>query len=236
MSAVFRNMARHFAATALAVEFLWDDWRHTDYFYYNTDGDVSPFQPLTDLACRALTVATAEFIAARFHAFSDTIEALEFFDCAWASIAQEGACDYAVLPRDEWSGPIRGPLRAAMLVVNEAMFEAVEDGDYPARCVWILQLGRHVMPKGQISLLEDWFWGCKDRLDTHWCNIPHRGDLFSPDFDKGPLLGPCLFLPGADADPRKAETCLREHMLTLVNSNKWLIDPAMHPTSSGHEH
>jgi hypothetical protein len=236
MSMVFRSLVQLFDPSGQAVDFTWQDWRYTDYFFYESDETVAPFQLLSNVANRAFTISVAELIAARFHAFADAREALEFFDCAWASILQEGACDYAVLPRDEWSGPIRGALRAAMLVVNETMFEAKEDGDYPARCVWILQLARHVMPKDKLPAFEVWYSHCKARLNSGWPSIPHRGGLFDEDFDRGPLPGPCVFVPTMEVTHASSERCLRDHVAALAEDNPWLVDPSTHPDPHGHSH
>ncbi len=235
MSVVFRH-ALNLLGPSAPLEFAWNDWRYTDYFFYETAETVAPFQTLSDLGNRALTIATAEFVAARFADWSDSREALQFFDCAWSTLLQEGTCDYAVLPRDEWSGPVRNPLRAAMLVVNETMFEARQDGDFPARTVWMLQLARHVMPKAALQVFEGWFEASKARLDVGWSNIRHRGGLFSDDFDRGPMPGPVVFASFGSMSVQQAEASLRDHVQALDPQNPWLADPERQPDPHGHSH
>ncbi len=236
MSTVFRYAVQLLGPEPQPLDFRWNDWRYTDYFFYETQESLAVFQPISDLGNRALCIATAEFIVARFAAYPDSREALQFFDCAWSTLLHEGSCDYAVLPRDEWSGPIRGPLRAAMLVVNETMFEANQDGDFPARCVWILQLARHLIPSVQLPLFEDWFGSCLSRLDAGWSNLPHRGGLFSDHFDRGPMPGPDLFVPVGGITYKQAETSLHKHMQTLSFDNLWRVDPEAQADPHGHSH
>lgn len=236
MSVVFSHAVKLLGQASQPLDFQWNDWRYTDYFFFESAESVAPFLPISDLGNRALSIATAEFIAARFAGHPDSREALQFFDCAWSTLLREGSCDYAVLPRDEWSGPARGPLRAAMLVVNETMFEAHQDGDFPARSLWLLQLARHVLPSSQVQSFEDWFKACMLRLNSGWSNIPHRGGLFSDHFDRGPLPGPNVFVPGAATTYEQAEMGLRRHVEELDRDNPWRVDPETHADPHGHSH
>ena len=233
MSVLFDHLRARFPAEICqTLDFAWDQWRYTDYFVYDTDDSAAPFLVLGPRACRGFCTAVADYIAARFWPFADTQEAVAYLDCAWASQSVEGICDYALLHHDDWSGPVRGPLRAAMLVVNETMYEGREDGDLAARCVWIEQLARHLIPPALGPAFEAWRSEGLGRLYRNWPRIAHRGGLFADDFDTGPPVAPCTFLPADPATPAAAEHCLDAHMRRLDPLNPWRITP----DAEGHGH
>ncbi|MGP3698890.1 hypothetical protein [Rhodobacter sp. NSM] len=211
-------------AASLELAFPWDQWRYTDYFLFDDDSSVAPFEALSPLACRGLVIASAEAITARFWAHSGTDETEAYLDAAWATMEREGTCDYAMLHPEDWPGPVKGALRAAMLVVNDTLYEARDDGDFAARCVWILQLAHHVMPSALFPDFSTWFHRSVERLARRWPVPSHESGLFAPAFDRGPLVGPCTFLPEDPGTPESAAACLSLHLAAL-GDNSWLTDP-----------
>lgn len=226
MSALFDHLCRDLPQTdCLRLDFAWDQWRYTDHFLFDTDETAAVFVGLSPLASRGFCLAVADYIAARFWPFPDVAEATTYFDCAWATQITEGTCDYALLHHDDWSGPVRGPLRAAMLVVNETLYEARDDGDLAARCVWIEQLARHLLPAAHLAVFEAWRLRGLERLQAHWPKVAHRSGIFAEDFDRGPPVSPCTFLPADPGTPDAAERCLASHLLRLDPHNPWRIAP-----------
>ena len=233
MSILFDHFRAGFSeAESQRLDFAWDQWRYTDYFVFDTDESALPFLNLSALACRGFSLAVAEYIAARFWSFGDTAEAESYFDCAWTTQIAEGTCDYALLHHDDWAGPVRGPLRAAMLVVNETLYEAREDGDQVARCVWVEQLARHLLPAAHQAAFEQWRALALDRLQAGWPHVPHRSGIFAEDFDRGPPVAPCTFLPADPGTPQAAPHCLAAHQSRLDPRNPWRISPG----AGAHDH
>jgi len=224
MSQVFRRYTQSFSKdTALPVQYDWDDWHYTDYFYFDTADLRLRFESLSDLANRGLVIACAEYIAARFWPYPDPPEAVAFFDAAWVSMIDPEACDYAILTQEDWAGPVRGVLRAAMLVVNDTLFDAREDLDYAARSCWIYNLARYVMPQDHLPRFTEWFDICVARLSPDWNTPLQTGGMFNPEFDLGPPTAPGNFiLENAPFKPESARSDLSRHVSSLSPENPWL--------------
>lgn len=140
------------------IRYQWDDW-NVEQAEEPVEDEV--FDRLTRLSLRAnvaLAIGTAEWIVERFRPLVDVRFPLQYLEAAWAqSIHFRYAC--AVweerAAKDEWTGPVKGPIGIAMTRVMYAV-EQAEAQEYPSlRAAWISNLARYLMqdPKPY----QNWF-------------------------------------------------------------------------------
>lgn len=205
------------------VTYAWDQWAYTDYFYFTTPDLLARAGQLTGTACRALCIGLGEWMAARLRRAARINDARAYLDAAWATMLVHNACDYAELAHDDWAGPLDGALRAAMLVVNDTLFEAEEDRKFADRVCWQVHLAHYVADDEDRLSLDAW-------LDRAWSalELRHKGpvasyrSIFDPAFSYGQPVAPDELLPTAKLTDRDAETALVRHVNAQIGRNSYL--------------
>ena len=205
------------------VSFAWDDWNYTDYFYFEDTEFSAKFVDASFTGCRGFIIAAAELIAVRMHPFVDVSPTLAYLDAAWVSMLEDGICDYAVLSRSDWAGPNLGPLRAGMLVVNDALFDAVVDGDIRARCSFIHNLLQHVLEDHQLPTYDKWVKTVLLRLRSDHSNRQAAVSIFQETMPLGAPCAPETFIVEQPFSPEQAEKALVAHRQRLERENPWLL-------------
>lgn len=178
------------AALSSVVRHEWDDFRPRRAYGASSPILIERLQILTPRAMIAVALGCAEWVVGRFQPLLKSAEALLFLEAAWlANIDQERA-DLAPPDRDEWLGPVRGPVWSAMAILAD-LIEHFEDENEPAvQASWMANLALHVLPDP--AGFKQWL---SERTDT--LAKDHRRKLIDDDFEalfetdlRGPLLPP----------------------------------------------
>lgn len=205
------------------VRYAWDQWTYTDYFYFISPDLQTRASQLTGTACRALCIGLGEWIAARLRLAARIDDARSYLDAAWATMLVRNACDYVELAHDDWAGPLDGALRAAMLVVNDTLFEAEEDRKFADRVCWQVHLAQYVADATDRPLLDAWLhraWAGLER--RHKGPVASYRSIFDPAFSFGQPVAPDELLPDAELTERDAEHALVRHVNTQIGRNRYL--------------
>jgi hypothetical protein len=131
------------------VRFAWDEW--------NVEQAEEPIDEqlraqLGDLSQRALLAyssGVAEWVVQRFASLTDVRLPLCFAEAAWAISIDRHYCRQLwqqVCSNSQWTGPVKGPIRRAMLHVQYAI-TALSDEDYEPDLIatWVTNLARYVL-------------------------------------------------------------------------------------------
>ena len=222
MSVFSRHGRERFFQTETAFDYAWDDWRCTDYFYFNLDSVDSAFTDVSFLGCRGFIIAASELVALKMAPMVDTIGMTDYLDAAWVSILEDGLCDYAVIASTDWQGPRLGPMWCAMMIVNDALFEAVEDGGIRERCSYIHNLLLHILSPGQRAEYQTWMVGVINRLRKDHPRLPIEVDMLSPVQPMGAPCAPETFILEHQFDPVRSKERLTAHRQQIPDTNRWL--------------
>lgn len=135
------------------VRYAWDEWSDkTEVYERDTDEDLRKrLLPLSQRARIALTIGVAEWLVYRFRTLLDHDRPLDALEAAWAGVADRKY----VLPlasfrdhdSDEWSGPVKGPVRRALLFVNDIIDLGWENGETIDLALQTINLTRYVLPR-----------------------------------------------------------------------------------------
>ena len=195
--------------------FEWDDWAYTDYFYVEVTEVDDHFRKLEGLPARAYCLGSLEFVAARMSLLADVSEAISYADAAWTTMEGTDSCDYGVVERNEWSGPVLGAVRGAILIANDTLFEAMGDRQFAERCGWMLRFCRHVLEGDALDIYESWTKASIKRLS---------GLKGAEDAPFGPPVSPGFLLPKAPLDASRIPEDLAAHRESLDPENDWYGD------------
>ncbi|MBL9051867.1 MAG: hypothetical protein JNK19_17265 [Tabrizicola sp.] len=206
-----------------AIRYAWDQWAYTDYFYFTSPNLLARAGKLTGTGCRALCIGLGEWIATRLSSASRIDDARDYFDAAWTSMLTPNAVEYAELAHDEWAGPDNGVLRAAMLVVNDTVFEAEEDRRFADRVCWQVHLAQYIADSQDAPGLTEW-------LDFAWASLEehHVGpvvsyrSVFDPHFSYGTPVGPTELVPSVSRLLPDALRDLIDHVNRQIGRNRYL--------------
>lgn len=216
---------------AKTITYAWDQWRYTDYFYFTAPEILGRAGKLTGTGCKALCIGLGEWISARLTVSPRIDDARQYFDAAWATMLVPDSCDYAELSHDDWAGPVDGVLRAAMLIVNDTIFEAEEDRQFADRVCWQIHLAQYIADDSDGSGLADWLAFAWTELERrHSGPVISYDSIFDPHFTFGLPVSPFELVPGAASLDRSAERDLVEHVNRQIGRNRYLR--IRHPLSA----
>jgi hypothetical protein len=206
------------------IAYAWDDWLCTDYFYFSTIPEFESVMQVSGLGNRALCIAIGEWICAELRQTPRHRDSLGFFDAAWVTMIQRHTCEYVVLEQEDWMGPLLGPLRAAMLIVNDTVFDAEEDFRFPDRSCWAINLARHIAEPERRGIFESWLQDVLERLASH--HGPDRtmtaGSIFDRHFYFGAPVAPSLFVTDSPYDSSAAVAEITDHAEARRGTNPYL--------------
>ena len=225
MSAVFEAYRSVFDKDgATRVDYPWDDWKSTFYFYFIDAPLGERLSTVSDPAVAAFALAISEWICARLWPYPDVKEPLDFIDAAWAVVLGAGGCDRVEFDREDWQGPVRGPLRFAQLIAADTIFAAREDRVYLARACWAHNLATHVLDAPQLHVFQEWVAASCERLNTfHPDEVLEAASIFDDHFPTPKPAPPAAFCHRTRYDPSRIDKYISDHMSVLSRSNRYLL-------------
>lgn len=199
----------YLAAAGIAVDdypFAWDAWE-SDAYYLTDAGADERLPLLTGKARLALLIASAEWIVQRFSASGQHHEAVLYITAAWAGAVHPAYCVRVDLDESVWAGPVLGPLRAAITLLDNALHDLGTDPDPGREAVWMRSLVRHVL--NDPRPFDDWWEACMHRLlRFHAIDVElaqRKPDLFENFPSEGAPVPPQACDPGQAYDPAQNE-------------------------------
>jgi hypothetical protein len=225
MSIVFDTYRSVFSEESThTLDYEWDVWRDTEYFYFDDDLYGARFQSMSDYANLGLTIAICEWCCARFPSQPAVRRALEFLEVAWLAMINKDLCASVILDDDELQGPTTGPLHFCMLIVNDAIFDADEDGDYASRAGWARHLAEHIMPPQTRNMFREWLASSVQRMEKDHPYHRSYSDIFQSEFDRGSAVSPNAFIHNWNYDKSDDPAFLEAHKnAVLKTSNGFLM-------------
>lgn len=226
MSTVYRHLQSELSAVEQQeARFAWDQWRSTDYFYVPAGREFKRLEEISGNGLRALTIAVGECLCVLCGPYGRGAEALDYFDAAWACQVDPGRCEFTEFDAADWPGPANGALRAAMMIVNDAIFEASHDFGFALRGCWALNLLRHVLGARDFGLLEHWAEPVLRALERHHSDTALNGEtIFSHHFTFGRPVGPRLFTLDPAYSVSGVESEMQAHLSSLRTDNPYRTD------------
>lgn len=191
------------------LDFRWDDAYCLEYVYFLPEVIHDRLSCLTHNANLALSIGMAKWIFARFKSFDDDPIADAFVDAAWAEMTADWHCSRYYPPDEEWQGPVRRPMVAAMTIIFDCIAGRGDNPFIADRSVWMLNLARHVIKPA--DAFESWFQATLLRLEaTHTWEIEGNPepDLFDDSFPQGNPVSPEVLSASEPYDPNMAPALL----------------------------
>jgi len=208
------------------LQFEWDEQETLRYFYYIPAQLHDRLLALTHNACFALTLGCANWILERLEPFGFEIEVCNYVDAAWAEMTVEWYCERVTRARDEWRGPVKGPIASAMSVLYDAMDGKDHNPVQADRTVWMHNLARHVIEP--LQPFDLWFESTLVRLEeNHSSKVEGEPetDIFADEFFPGKSVSPEALDPGFPYHPGEANRQLTQFVERLRrNGNPFVID------------
>ena len=169
--------------------FEWDEWKFQSYFYFCYKRELKRLQGLTHKANIALALATCEWIEERFLPFNADPTLKSYIAAGWAAMIDRSFSEWFQLIDDDWVGPVRAPIMAAIGIINEAFFEAADKSRSGLQSCYAINLARHVLPTTEV--FGDWLEASVRRLERFhsWAaEGPVEQDILAPEFYQGSLV------------------------------------------------
>ena|SRR2546422_5752856 len=140
-------------AQTTVIRFTWDDWDTEVVEEQPDDALVDALQRTSDRAILALTIAMSEWIVFRFQPLEEQPLPSQFVEAAWAAGADWRYVSEtwdAVVDTDGWVGPVKGPLSAAMMAVDNVISAARLGEDLTDGARWVSNIAVHVLPRPEL--------------------------------------------------------------------------------------
>ena len=207
------------------MDFVWDEWSCKNYYMFPPELPAPGLTAISQLASLGLTIASGEWIIARFRNLVPDRLPKDVVDAAWASMFNREFSEYTQTSDDLWRGPARSAVAIAISIINDAIYCLDMDPDISVRAGWMYNLAVHVIPEP--VHFKFWYLGCIDRLShAHPASETPVFDGFGfPDL--GLSVAREAFDLQYDYSPDQANSLLRAHILRMDRSNPLLQVPAV---------
>jgi hypothetical protein len=134
------------------IRFEWDDWNTEAVEERPDDPLVEGLRRVSDRAILALAIGMAEWVAYRFEPLTDDRTPWQFLGAVWAA-----GVDWRYLSEtwdsqtgeEDWSGPVRGALKASMMAIDEVVYSARLGGNVTNGARWVSNIATHVLPTAE---------------------------------------------------------------------------------------
>jgi hypothetical protein len=203
------------------LQFPWDERQVRQYYWTVETHQFERLDALTNEANLALSLAVGEWVFHRFASVNTDSVPLQFLEAAWASMVHPAYCIYTETDNDQWRGPVRGPLAAAITIANDAIFCLRDDPHVATRVCWMCNLARHVLPAtGEFDV---WFDACVLRLERYHSKLTEK----RPAGRTGLFDDPLIFtrpVPREACDPQQPYDPIQ--MTTLIDRFLTRLQPA----------
>ncbi|WP_280152279.1 hypothetical protein [Piscinibacter sp. XHJ-5] len=178
-------------ADTASMHFLWDDTRASEDFRFDAAPVVARAAGITLRARIALGIGVYEWIAFRFRRVSSDRLPEHVAEASWCACADRDCFEYFELDRDDWLGPVRGPLWCATTWLLPMLFFSDErPEEWESGLEYLPRLAVHVMPDA--TVFTSWMNQCLDRLERVYPAQPDDpfDDLFNEHEEarRGPLV------------------------------------------------
>lgn len=211
------------------LRFIWDDTRALLDF----TGDAAPvLRAAMKMSLRArmvLSMGLYEWIVWRFEGLHERAEPLQIAQTGWCATVDPRYMLFFELVREEWRGPVEGPLWCAATWLQPAMSQGhlFPRGVYDALS-FLTRLGLHVLPN--IYRFQAWLQVVLDRLVQMYPLTPDN--LFEDLFDRrvsqrlGPLIGRNVLDPDKEPDVQEGVNFLAQTLrIARDTRNPFLASP-----------
>lgn len=185
------------------LRFVWDDTRASKDFRGRSEWVLEAAARCSTRAQMVLCVGLYEWVMWRFADLHDDPAPMQVAEAAWLSTIDPRFIDFFELTREDWRGPIRGPLWCAITWLRPAVAEGDDKPEEIDDALqYLTRLALHVLPDP--AQLESWLRTVLPRLEAlyPYARDDPFQDLFAEEVARrrGPLVGRDVL------DPRIAYT------------------------------
>lgn len=180
------------------INFQWDDWRASQDFTFDAS---TVLERMTRCSLRAkigLGIGMYEWIVWRFQSLSEDATPFQVAEAAWCANIDQRYMEYSEFDREDWLGPVRGPLWCAMTWLIPMVLLSDDNSDeLESGLLYLPTLAMHVMPRP--AVFQKWLDTSVERLVALYpapSEDPFQ-DLFGEN--KEERCGP--FVPSEALDP-----------------------------------
>jgi hypothetical protein len=203
-----------------AIRFPWDDWNTESVEEAPDDFFVEALSGVSDRAVLALTTAIAEWVVYRFEPLNPDQLPGQFLEAAWAAGVNWGYLSEiwdSVADPDKWNGPVRGPVAASMMAVDEVLHAARLGENLKTGSRWASNIAAHVLPRPEP--FREW----RDRV------VQRLAVLYPRDDDDliGDVVAREVFDLTREFRLAETESLINRFLRSLdYSSNPFLVSPA----------
>jgi len=220
------------------LRYVWDDTR--------VDEDFRPppyrlFQRMAPASLRAkvvIAIGIYEWIIWRFHKVSSDSVPLKLAEAAWAAAIDHRYLEYVELDREEWLGPVRGPLWCAITWLLPMLAFSDDHPEEAESCLSFLPaLALHVLPDDPaFNRWLDWSVARLVELYPDVDTDPYA-DLFQDREEerRGPLIAREVLDPDVPYRPEQATPSMAEYLRGVDPSRNEFLRPPQALRAAGFE-
>lgn len=211
------------------LNFKWDDWRASMDFATDAEPYWTRVAKCTLGAKTALAIGIYEWIIWRFRVLLDDNEPFQLAEAAWCANVNPAYIEYDEFDRDEWLGPVRGPIWCAMTWLSPLVcFGGSDPDEVESGFTYLVRLAFHVLPPS--AEFADWLNGVLNRLAELYPDKPPDPfeDLFNENMEmrRGPIVPREVLDLRFPFDPAKAEELVQAFLRSLdYRDNPFLRGP-----------
>ena len=220
-----------FGSDRRRLQFVWDDARVDEDFTGDASEVLSAALRMSVRARMALAVGLYEWIVWRFDGLHRRTEPKQVLEAAWCACVDPRYLNHYEFTRDEWEGPIEGPLWCAMAYLQHGLPKGYDlEGDLYDALELLYLLAAHVVPKD--AHMEPWLETILQRLVQHFPLQPEAEIPFDDLFDHrigerlGELIGRDALDPNLPLDAARDRRFLASMLAEGHNSeNPYVASP-----------
>jgi hypothetical protein len=209
-----------------SLRFIWDDTRASLDFRSDVSWVLDAADEISTRAQLVLCVGLYEWVRWRFEGLHADPRPGLVAEAAWCATLDPRYMVWFELDRDEWTGPIRGPLWCAVTWLQPALTRGDEEPEQIADALdYLTRLGLHVVPEPE--RLAAWLRAVLPRLATHFPAEPE--EPFEDPFEehtgerRGALVGPQALDPSIPYDSHAARTAFVDLLAMVRRANNPFI-------------
>ncbi|MGD9853093.1 MAG: hypothetical protein AB7T38_17740 [Nitrospirales bacterium] len=213
------------------VNFIWDDTRVDEDFLYDPGNFIEKMSGVSLRGKIAVGIGMFEWVACRFASVSEDLVPFQILEAAWCANVRREYMEYFELDRDEWLGPIRGPLWCGITWLMPMIFFSDDDpAEWESGLSFLSRLAVHVLPSS--LAFEDWLNSVVARMKIFY-PLPDEDpfeDLFGENEEerRGPLVPKEVLNPEFEFKPDRTDFLIDRFLKSLAyHSNPFLKTPEL---------
>jgi len=217
------------AVDSRELRFKWDDWRASQDFEYQPDEVLERLAKISLRAKITAAIGMYEWIMWRFRLVSNDPTPLQVAEAAWCANVRRDYMVYDEFDRDDWMGPVRGPLWCAMTWLMPMMFLGDDNLDeWESGISYLARLANHVLPNP--AVFREWLDGSINRLLELYPAVAEDpfGNLFGENEEarRGPLVPREVLATDSEFRPDMTRSLIDRFLRTVdYRSNPFLNSP-----------